>query len=289
MKKALLLLLTVLLSGTAYAQGGRDLVVLLESPPGFSLPVLLDSATVAFRDRNDPNGDGNLDMTLLRDDAMGEIAEIVTFDLVNEQEIWSFPLQTVAEALGTNNFRFRGFFDFSTDPNNVWALFRAPNGGSIATVFVDFASGKSSTNDLMVFPAQRVATLDFNGDEAVELVIQNPETGTVQVLVGGDAPTAVQEEIKAAALRLFQNYPNPFLDRTTIAYDVEQPGSVTVVVYDLLGRAVRTLVDQTQPTGSYRIEWDGRDAGGQPVAAGMYFYRLRVGDAVSSKQAIRVR
>ena len=64
---------------------------------------------------------------------------------------------------------------------------------------------------------------------------------------------------------------------------------MTVTVYDLLGRRVRTPVDETQPRGNYQNVRDGRDTGGQPVASGTYFYRLRVGDALSSKQAISVR
>ena len=287
MKKTALLILTVVLCAAAYAQDNGSLIMIFESGEGLGLPVLLDSATVSFRDRNDPNGDGNLDMTLLRDDAMGNPAEIVTFDIVNRREIWSFPLQTVEEALGTANFGFRGFFSFNTD--DVWALFKAPDGGAVVTVFVDFTNGKSSADALMVLPARRVVTLDVNGDGATELIIQNSQTRTVQVWGGSGTSTAVQEEIEAAMLRLFQNYPNPFQDRTTIAYEVGRPGPVTITVYDLLGRAVRTLVDETQPVGRYEAAWDGRDAGGQPVASGTYFYRLRVGGRVSSKQAIRVR
>ncbi len=64
---------------------------------------------------------------------------------------------------------------------------------------------------------------------------------------------------------------------------------MTITVYDVLGQAVRTLVDQEQPIGTYHVAWDRHDAGGQAVASGTYFYRLRVGEAVSSKQAIRVR
>ena len=80
------------------ALGLGNLVVLYESEQGLGLPVMLDSATVSFRDRNDPNGDGNLDLTMLRDDQAGTPAEIVTVDIVNRREIWSFPLQTVEEA-----------------------------------------------------------------------------------------------------------------------------------------------------------------------------------------------
>ena len=288
MKKLLcvfaLALLGALLGAPTYAQGGDNLIILYESPQGFGIPALLDSATVQFRDRNDPNGDGFPDLTMLREDASGTPVEVVTYDVVNRRELWSLPVSTITEALGTDQFRFPGYFSFSTDPDAVWALFRARNGDNAM-----MWSPATTAADLVVLPAQRLATLDLNGDGVVELIIQNSETGTVQVWGGSDTSTAAEEEIEAAMVRLFQNYPNPFHDRTAIAYAVERPGPVTVMVYDLLGRHVRTLVDQTQPVGTYEVGWDGRDAAGQPVASGTYFYRLRVGGAVSTKQALRIQ
>jgi hypothetical protein len=78
------------------------------------------------------------------------------------------------------------------------------------------------------------------------------------------------------ALRLSPGRPTPFATRTLIAYDVYTAASVHLVVYDAQGRSVRTLVDgATLLPGSYRVSWDGRDDGGRPVAAGVYFYRLQ--------------
>ncbi len=108
--------------------------------------------------------------------------------------------------------------------------------------------------------------------------------------VGAEATnTATEEDIEAAQPSLFQSYPNPFRTTTTIAYAIEQPGPVTITVYDALGRAVKTLVDTHQPAGTHAVTWDGRDAGGKAVAAGMYVYHLRVGETTSSQQVIRVR
>ncbi len=288
MKKLLFVFALILLSTPCYAQGDGNLTILYESPQGFGIPAMLDSATVVFRDRNDPNGDGLPDLTMLREDASGTPVEVVTYDVVNRRKIWSLPVSTIVEALGTDQFRFLGFFSFSTDPNAVWALFRAPNGGTFMVDGVEITDKRRAINPI-VLPAQRLATLDLNGDGAMELIIQNSETRTVQVWGGSNTSTAVEEEIEAAMVQLFQNYPNPFHDRTTIAYAVEHPGPVTVTVYDLLGRHVRTLVDETQPVGTYEVGWNGQDAAGQPVASGTYFYRLRVGDAVSSKQALRIQ
>lgn len=117
-------------------------------------------------------------------------------------------------------------------------------------------------------PAEQALLIDIDDDGLVEAIIRNPNTQTVQIWGGGDTGTATEEAAHAPLHSLFQNYPNPFHATTTIAYTVEQPGPVTLTVYDVLGRRVRTLVDVDQPAGSYQVDWDGRDASGQPVASG---------------------
>jgi hypothetical protein len=77
---------------------------------------------------------------------------------------------------------------------------------------------------------------------------------------------------------LGQNFPNPFNPSTHIEYWVPEGAGagtdVRLVVYDVHGARVRTLVDATQPAGRYRVEWDGRNADGAPVGSGIYFYRM---------------
>jgi hypothetical protein len=77
---------------------------------------------------------------------------------------------------------------------------------------------------------------------------------------------------------LHQNYPNPFNPATTIRYDLPERSSVTLVVYDLLGREVRTLVRGVQEPGFKAVVWDGRDDRGRAVGAGVYFYRITAGE-----------
>jgi hypothetical protein len=76
------------------------------------------------------------------------------------------------------------------------------------------------------------------------------------------------------AYHLDQNYPNPFNPRTTIRYTVGGPSLVTLKVYDLLGREVKTLVNEQQFAKTHSAVWDGTDHKGQQVASGMYLYRL---------------
>jgi hypothetical protein len=73
---------------------------------------------------------------------------------------------------------------------------------------------------------------------------------------------------------LDQNYPNPFNPSTYIEYALPEGATLTLRLYDILGRQVRLLVSGEQDAGYYRVEWDGRGASGSQVASGVYFYRL---------------
>jgi hypothetical protein len=91
---------------------------------------------------------------------------------------------------------------------------------------------------------------------------------------------------EAAVLVLDQNRPNPFNPLTWITYDLNAPGAARLVIYDAAGRRVRSLVDGWQPAGHGRVPWDGRDALGQPAAAGVYFYRLDAGGHVAARRMV---
>lgn len=284
MKKILFLLLFAVLGSTAHAQ---SYVMKFESELGFRLPALLDSATVGFRQRTDLNGDGNPELILRRLDEQDNPVEMVAVDLAaGGQEIWTLSFEDVTMALGSGAVGLMGFFNVHSDSIKD-VVFRSRQ--ALVLFPVDLTGGKHSADDPFVLPAEQAAALDLDGDGFTEIILQNPETKTVQVWGGGDMGTATEDDIGRALLHLAQSYPNPFRQSTTIAYTVEQAAPVTLTVYDLLGRRVRTLVDERQPVGAYQIEWDGRAAGGQPVAAGTYFYRLHVGEAMSSKQALRVK
>jgi len=78
--------------------------------------------------------------------------------------------------------------------------------------------------------------------------------------------------------RLIRNYPNPFNNSTTIAFQVEQSGLTTLNIYDLSGTQIRTLQDGYLQAGAYHLNWDGRDSAGQSIASGIYIAVLRTGN-----------
>ena len=74
------------------------------------------------------------------------------------------------------------------------------------------------------------------------------------------------------------NYPNPFNSQTTIAYQVANigpiPAEITIEIYDILGRKVRTLLNERKEIGSHKTTWDGRDDDGIDLPTGIYFARI---------------
>lgn len=77
-------------------------------------------------------------------------------------------------------------------------------------------------------------------------------------------------------------YPNPFNPRTTIKFELPEAGSVRLSVFDVAGRLVRTLVDESMPLGSHEAIWDGKDASGREVGSGSYLVRLEFGKDVKT-------
>jgi len=84
---------------------------------------------------------------------------------------------------------------------------------------------------------------------------------------------------------LEQNYPNPFNPSTVITYKIPDGGFVTMKVYNLLGNLVTTLVSENKPAGTYTVEFDAKKRA-NPLPSGVYFYRLQVGNFVSTKKMV---
>ena len=90
---------------------------------------------------------------------------------------------------------------------------------------------------------------------------------------------------------LLPNYPNPFNPETWIPYQLSNPAGVTLHIYSVNGTLVRTLALGHQPAGMYQSRtraayWDGRNALGEPVASGLYFYTFTAGDFTATRRML---
>ena len=76
---------------------------------------------------------------------------------------------------------------------------------------------------------------------------------------------------------------------TKISYEIPKGGEVTVRIYNIKGELVKQIVNQTQQTGNYEVDWDGRSENGENVASGIYLYQLKTGNYYLTKRMLLLR
>jgi photosystem II stability/assembly factor-like uncharacterized protein len=152
----------------------------------------------------------------------------------------------------------------STDGGSTWQGFNE----GVIDILLAFDLSISNTNRKL-----RVAT---HGNGVFE-----------RDLLPGTISGVETSALTALDFTLEQNYPNPFNPLTTIAYSVTKPAAVTLKIYNVHGREVRTLLaSKPENAGRNQIIWDGRDDQGVKVASGIYVYRLEAGGFVQSKSMV---
>jgi hypothetical protein len=103
------------------------------------------------------------------------------------------------------------------------------------------------------------------------------ESGTAMAA----SQAAVRSDAGRPSLDLYQNYPNPFNAMTTISFDLSEPGSVRLSVYNMLGQRISTLVDGALERGRHTVSFNGNQ-----LASGAYLYRLEAAGQVMQKQML---
>lgn len=133
--------------------------------------------------------------------------------------------------------------------------------------------GGSSTNGNWILEI----TDDAGGDEGVlrgwGLRLNNSLTGIEPV--SNNVPNRFY---------LYQNYPNPFNPSTQIKFDIAKTSNVKLLIYDILGREVKTLVNETAQPGTYEVLFDGSN-----LASGTYFMKLEAGTFTDIKKIVLVK
>ena len=120
----------------------------------------------------------------------------------------------------------------------------------------------------------------------------------LELTPGGNARVVSSQRLDAAkavaggepvAIGLAPNFPNPFNSSTRIVYRLASPGPVRLEIFNTLGQPVRTLVDEVQAPGRYRVYWDARDQRGAAVAAGVYLTRLVFPGGVETRRLLYLK
>jgi hypothetical protein len=123
--------------------------------------------------------------------------------------------------------------------------------------------------------------------------LEAEESRALKVIVGTEG--FAEQKSEGIGLEVFKNelrgnYPNPFGEETTLAYTLKGKRAVTIEIYDVLGRRVRTLLkEKEQEAGLHRLQWEGENRYGTPVGSGVYFYRIEAGDFRETRKMVVVR
>ena len=134
---------------------------------------------------------------------------------------------------------------------------------------------------------------NYDGDETMvsinqlrwneEEIIENVATATLSRALNVDDNYLPEE------FSLHQNYPNPFNPITTLRYDLPENGNVNIIIYDMLGRQVKTLINQTQDAGYKSVIWDATNDYGKPVSAGIYLYQIQASEYMQTKKMVLLK
>ena len=131
--------------------------------------------------------------------------------------------------------------------------------------------------------------LSFNVDLKGDFKVDNLLYSLVDVTINKDSSIekgnkSISVDTNPNELILNQNFPNPFNPNTEIKYSVKENGLVTLKVYDILGKEVKTLVNQQQVAGTYSVNFDA-----SKLSSGVYFYSISVGDFYKIKKMILMK
>jgi|GEM_PF-2413280 len=162
-------------------------------------------------------------------------------------------------------------------------VYRGTDEGSMslhATMAADEFAMRDTTD-------MNVGTTYYYAVAAVYNVGEAPMSDTVSVthtIVSVEDGLGIPQEFA-----LQQNYPNPFNPTTSIKYQLPQASTVQIVIYNMLGQRIRTLVNESQEAGYYEAVWDGRNTAGLKVSSGMYFYRIKAGNFTKTHKMMMLK
>ena len=100
---------------------------------------------------------------------------------------------------------------------------------------------------------------------------------------------AIDNGILLDAFMVYPAYPNPFNPVTTLRYDLPEDASVNITIYDMMGRQVKTLINNQQSAGSKLIRWSATNQSGREMSAGLYLYRIQAGKFNQTRKVLLLK
>jgi hypothetical protein len=132
---------------------------------------------------------------------------------------------------------------------------------------------------------------DYGSNHSMTQGLNNGSTfeyASMRIYFGGIPDDAENTEVVNSPIQV-NNYPNPFNPSTTITFEIQDAGNVTIDIYNVRGQLVKSLVNETYEAGSHNAFWNGTDNNDQTVPSGVYFYQTKCGRYTTSKKMILMK
>jgi hypothetical protein len=264
----------LIINNVTLANGGTEIATITYTQD-FTVPAGATEATTYLRFRlNSPVG--TLSPTGIPS-GYGEVEDYVTS--IGSEEPVSVDLATFSATPVADGIKVE--WNVMSEINHAgYNLYRAnsQNGDYVRlnAALIGFDPATSALEEQHYeFIDSNASATSFYKLEDISLDGQSEWHGPIQATV----LSAVESSIELPTeFELMQNYPNPFNPTTTISYALPNRSDMTLNVYDVNGRLIRTLVNGVQSAGSHSVTWNGLNSTGEMVPSGLYIYRMSAGD-----------
>ena len=175
------------------------------------------------------------------------------------------------------------FWDFTVETREA---------GQVFNLALDRLSALPENFNIWMLDRDREIPLDMSSG-TVEAAAGGNGKSHFRIIIGTEDFAKINSEnisLQPYEYALYQNYPNPFNPSTVITYQLKQKENVTLEIFDILGSRIKSLVNNVaENPGQHTVTWNGLNSNGEKVASGIYIYRLRAKDFVSSKKMILLK
>lgn len=179
--------------------------------------------------------------------------------------------------------------DASTDFIISFLIGNSPNAPAIM-YSSESDEGRGNRKSYLYINEYKTNGWEYLIDENIRGNIKNLLVRAYVSIRQAELPVNQDEDIEIPSkFNLEQNYPNPFNSLTTIQYGITLSSEVTIIIYDLMGNKVNTLINEYKSPGQYSALWNGRNNLGQTVSSGMYIYTLQVGEFTQTRKMVYLK
>ncbi len=173
-----------------------------------------------------------------------------------------------------------------TDQTREMTLFFSAKDGILKIGILDLAGENLIPAGEGVLVKLNITGSDLSSLELQKAIMVNENASPFQVTI---LPREEKQASTPKDFELSQNIPNPFNPETEISYTLPNDSHVKLVIYNVTGQRVKTLLDRFETTGPKTVQWDGTDEIGQKVSSGIYFYKLEAGEFTQSRKMVMMK